>query len=109
MRRDPDSFAAQARQLKAEDVELSVSGYELRGNGQSLYKTGGGCSGRFIWVDVPQIGRFVFSIVPKLEAEGFERAAYVSNQQLVLTPAKATTANLSKNVTGSVTNFVASM
>src|SRR5262249_53839787 len=45
-RRDPDKLKAEARSLTLEDLILTVEGYEVRRNGEKLYKSGGGASGR---------------------------------------------------------------
>lgn len=86
--RNPNSFAANARQFKAEDIELSVFKYEIRVNGETVYKSGGGFRGRFIWLDIPRVGRFLFSLAQaEAEAAGFQPNAYVSEHQLVFTHA----------------------
>jgi hypothetical protein len=77
-----DTLAKQARQLAMEDIELSVFGFDVRRNGKSIYKSEGGVRGRFIWLDVPGVGRFLFSLTPRSEAGGFVKAAYVTGQQI---------------------------
>jgi hypothetical protein len=86
--RRPDTFAASARQFKVEEVELSVFKYELRVNGETVYKSDGGFRGRFIWVDIPRVGRFLFTLAQaEAEAAGFHPTAYVSEHQIVFTHA----------------------
>lgn len=84
-RREPGAFAtAGARPFKTDEIELNVFQYELRLNGETVYKSGGGFRGRFIWVDVPKVGRFLFSLAEKeAEAAGFTPAAYVNEHQIV--------------------------
>lgn len=77
-----DTLAKQARLLLMEDIELSVLGFGLRRNGKSIYKSEGGVRGRFIWLDVPGVGRFLFSLTPRSEAGGFVKAGYVTGQQI---------------------------
>jgi hypothetical protein len=84
--RNPNSFAAKARQFRAEDIELNVFNYEIRLNGETAYKSKGGFGGRFIWIDIPRVGRFLFSLAQaEAEAAGFQPMAYVSEHQLVFT------------------------
>lgn len=83
---NPTTFSSKARQFKAEDVELSVFKYELRVNGETVHKSGGGMRGRFIWVDIPKVGRFLFSLAQaEAEAAGFLPSAFLSEHQIVFT------------------------
>ena len=77
-----DTLARQAKLLAMEDIELSVFGFDIRRNGKSIYKSEGGVRGRFIWLDMPGVGRFLFSVMPRSEAGGFVKAAYVTGQQI---------------------------
>ena len=79
------TLAKQARVLTTEDIELSLFGFEVRKNGKSIFKSGGGIRGRFIWLDMPDTGRFIFSLTPNSEAAGFSKAAYVTSQQISFT------------------------
>ncbi len=74
-----------ARPIEIGDVELFVENFELRLNGKSIYASKGGMGGRFLWLDVPQTGRFIFSLTPLRESDGFHRAAYLTRQQIVFT------------------------
>lgn len=76
-------LSAAARQIGIRDVELSVENFELLCNGNSVYASKGGVTGRFIWIDVPQTGRFIFSLSPGGEEDGFRRAAYVTRRQII--------------------------
>src|SRR5687767_2585472 len=80
-----ETLAKQAKVLAMEDIELSLHGFEIRKNGKSIFKREGGMSGRFIWLDVPNVGRFIFSLTPNAEAGGFVKAAYVTSQQISFT------------------------
>jgi hypothetical protein len=75
-------LAKQARSLAMDDIELSAFGFDVRRNGKSIYKSEGGIRGRFIWLDVPGVGRFLFSLTPRSESGGFVKAAYVTGQQI---------------------------
>jgi len=77
-----NTLAKQARLLAMEDIELSAFGFDVRRNGKSIYKSEGGVRGRFIWLDVPGVGRFLFSLTPRSESGGFAKAAYVTGQQI---------------------------
>jgi hypothetical protein len=82
-REEPARLFAQARQFSAEDAELRLAGGELRRNGRAVYRhEAAAAQGRFIWLEIPQVGRVSFSLT---EQPGFERAAVVSEQQLVFT------------------------
>jgi hypothetical protein len=52
-----------------EDVQLKVSDYKLKVNGETVYRSTGGCAGAVIWFSVGDRGRFVFSLV---ERPGFQ-------------------------------------
>jgi hypothetical protein len=75
--------AVHPRPLSISDIELSIFRFDVRRNAQSIYKSEGGMRGRFIWLDVPGVGRFILTLEPKAEANGFESTAYVSGQQIV--------------------------
>lgn len=77
-----EALAKQARVLATEDIELSLFAFEIRKNGKSILKREGGIRGRFVWLDMPDTGRFVFSLTPNSEAAGFLKGAYVTSQQL---------------------------
>lgn len=77
-----ERLAKQAKVLATEDIELSLFGFEIRKNGKSILKREGGMRGRFVWLDMPDIGRFIFSLTPNSEAGGFLKAAYVTSQQI---------------------------
>jgi hypothetical protein len=77
-----ESLAAQARPLAIEDIELTVMNFELRRNGESIYKTAGGVRGRFIWIDIPAAGRFHFSLQERARLSGYDQPAYVTGHQL---------------------------
>jgi len=76
-------LSATARSIEIGDVEFLVENFELRLNGKSIYTSKGGMGGRFIWLDVPQTGRFIFSLTPLSEEDGFHRSAYLTRQQIV--------------------------
>jgi hypothetical protein len=57
------------RDFSPEDVQLKVSGYKLKVNGETVYRSTGGCAGAVIWFSLADRGRFVFSLV---ERPGFE-------------------------------------
>lgn len=83
-RRNQGASGGSARPFKADEIELNVFNYELRLNGETVYKNSGGFRGRFIWIDVPRVGRFIFSLAQAdAEAAGFQPAAYVNDQRIV--------------------------
>ncbi len=57
------------RDFSPEDVQLKVSDYKLKVNGETVYRSTGGCAGAIIWFSLGDRGRFVFSLV---ERPGFE-------------------------------------
>src|ERR1044072_7246443 len=57
------------RDFSPEDVQLKVSDYKLKVNGETVYRSTGGCSGAAIWFSLGDRGRFVFSLV---ERPGFQ-------------------------------------
>lgn len=57
------------RDFSPEGVQLKVSDYKLKVNGETVYRSTGGCAGAVIWFSVGDRGRFVFSLV---ERPGFE-------------------------------------
>jgi hypothetical protein len=77
------NLSTKARPIEIGDVEFFVQNFELRLNGQSIYASKGGMGGRFIWLDVPQTGRFIFSLTPLSEADGFHRLASLTRQQII--------------------------
>lgn len=83
MRRSIGNLSTTARPIDIGDVEFFVENFELRLNGKSIHTSKGGMGGRFIWLDVPQTGRFIFSLTPLTEADGFHRLAYLTRRQIV--------------------------
>ena len=57
------------RDFSPEDVQLKVSDYKLKVNGETVSRSTGGCAGPVIWFSVGERGRFVFSLV---ERPGYE-------------------------------------
>ncbi|MBV9927966.1 MAG: hypothetical protein JOZ96_23300 [Acidobacteria bacterium] len=57
------------RDFSPEDVQLKVSDYKLKVNGETVYRSTGGCAGPVIWFSLGDHGRFVFSLV---ERPGYE-------------------------------------
>ena len=76
---------AKARLLEIEDIEFSVNKFKLSLNGEAVYAGEGGMGGRFIWLDVPQTGRFIFSLIPLAEADGFHRSAFLTRTRISFT------------------------
>ena len=75
--------AVNPRPLTISDIELGIFNFEVRRDAQSIFKSEGGVRGRFIWLDVPRVGRFILTLASEAETNGFESTAYVSGQQLV--------------------------
>jgi hypothetical protein len=82
-RRNPERLKAEARALTLEDITLMVMGYEVWRNGERLHVSGGGASGRYIWLSIPQVGRAIFTLTTPLEGSGFEQTAVANEKQLV--------------------------
>jgi hypothetical protein len=57
------------RDFSPEGVQLKVSDYKLKVNGETVYRSTGGCAGAVIWFSLGDRGRFVFSLV---ERPGYE-------------------------------------
>ena len=82
LRANLERTADQAREFRVEDVELAVFDYDLRRNGASLYRSGGGCSGKYIAIMIPNVGRFWFTLTPPPVEARFEPSALVKDGQL---------------------------
>ncbi|MDT7806947.1 MAG: hypothetical protein QOJ70_760 [Acidobacteriota bacterium] len=53
------------RDFALDDVQLKVSNYKLRVNGETIYRSTGGCAGALVWFSLGDRGRFIFSLVPR--------------------------------------------
>jgi hypothetical protein len=82
-RRNPDKLKAEARGLTLEDLMLTLTGFEVRCNGESLRASSGGVSGRYIWLNIPYVGRAIFTLTTPPEGGGFEQTAVANEKQLV--------------------------
>ncbi|RPJ87476.1 MAG: hypothetical protein EHM18_00960 [Acidobacteria bacterium] len=82
LRSNLERKAAKAREFRVQDVELRVFDYDLRRNGASLYRSGGGCSGKYIAILIPDVGRFWFTLTPPPVEARFEPSALVKDGQL---------------------------
>ncbi|RPI19778.1 MAG: hypothetical protein EHM61_28145 [Acidobacteria bacterium] len=82
LRSNLERKAAQARDFRVEDVEISVVDYDLRRNESSVYRSGGGCAGRYVWISIPGVGRFTFTLAPPPAGTGFEQTALASGEQI---------------------------
>jgi len=82
LRTNLERKASQAREFRVEDVELSVFDYDIRRNESSLYKSSGGCGGRYVWIYIPGVGRFTFTLAPPPAGSGFEPTALASGKQI---------------------------
>jgi len=81
-RRNPNELKAEARPLTVDDLTMTVTDYEVRRDGEKL-KGGGGASGRYIWLGIPQVGRAIFTLSTPPEGSGFEQTAIVNKGQLI--------------------------
>jgi hypothetical protein len=81
-RRNPEQLKAEARPLTVDDLTMTVADYEVRRDGEKL-KSGGGASGRYIWLGIPQVGRVIFTLSTPPEGVGFEQTAIVNKGQLI--------------------------
>jgi hypothetical protein len=82
-RRNPDKLKAEARALTLDDLVLTVTGSEVRRNGEKLRAGSGGASGRYIWLGIPQVGRAIFTLITPPEGSGFAQTAIANENQLV--------------------------
>jgi hypothetical protein len=53
------------RDFRLDDVQLKVSDYRLKVNGETVYRSTGGCAGALVWFSLGDRGRFVFSLVER--------------------------------------------
>jgi hypothetical protein len=53
------------RDFSPEGVQLKVSDYRLKVNGETVHRSTGGCAGAVIWFSLGDRGRFVFSLVER--------------------------------------------
>ena len=53
------------RDFRPDDVQLRVSDYRLKVNGETVYRSTGGVAGAVIWFSLGDRGRFVFSLVER--------------------------------------------
>jgi hypothetical protein len=58
-------IASEPRDFSPSDMQLKITNYSLRVNGESVWRSAGGCSGALIWFSLGERGRFVFSLVPR--------------------------------------------
>ncbi|HEX8500403.1 MAG TPA: hypothetical protein VF659_07435 [Pyrinomonadaceae bacterium] len=56
---------APARDFRPDAVQLRVSDYRLRVNGETVYRSSGGVAGALVWFSLGDRGRFVFSLVER--------------------------------------------
>jgi hypothetical protein len=82
-RLNPDQLKAEARPLTVDDLTMTVTDYEVRRDGEKLKGSGGGVSGRYIWLGIPQVGRAIFTLSTPPEGVGFEQTAIANKQQLI--------------------------
>ncbi len=57
------------RDFRPDDVQLRISDYKLKVNGEIVHRSTGGVAGALVWFSLGERGRFVFSLV---ERPGFE-------------------------------------
>jgi hypothetical protein len=53
------------RDFSLADVPLKVTNYKLLVNGESAWRSTGGCSGPLVWFSLADRGRFIFSLTPR--------------------------------------------
>jgi len=73
-----------ARDVYAEDAEMTITRPRLRSNGVEQQGAGlsATVSGRMLWVDIPGHGRYDLSFKPRAD-QGFEKAGEVADSTLV--------------------------
>ena len=57
--------SSEPQDFSPEDVQLKVSDFKLKVNGETVYRSTGGCTGAVIWFSLGDRGRFVFSLVER--------------------------------------------
>ncbi len=82
LRTNLERQADRAREFRVEDVEMRVFDYDIRRNGVSLYKSRGGCSGKYVSITILDVGQFTFTLTPPPVQAGFEPSALVKDGQL---------------------------
>ncbi|HEX8353534.1 MAG TPA: hypothetical protein VF611_11585, partial [Pyrinomonadaceae bacterium] len=69
------------RDFRLDDVQLKVSDYRLKVNGETVYRSAGGCAGALVWFSLGDRGRFVFSLVER-PGHGFRKVGSVRHNTL---------------------------
>jgi len=69
------------RDFSVEQMQLKVSDYKLRVNGETVYRSPGGCAGSLIWFSLGGRGRFVFSLVPR-PGQQFQKVGAVRHKTI---------------------------
>jgi hypothetical protein len=71
-----------ARDFSLEDVRLSVFDYQLKVNGETVFRSpGGGVAGSVVWFSTPGRGRFIFSLVPR-PGYPFEKVGKIEHNRI---------------------------
>ncbi|HLM57648.1 MAG TPA: hypothetical protein VK422_16195 [Pyrinomonadaceae bacterium] len=71
-----------ARDFSLEDVRLSVFDYQLKVNGETVFRSpGGGVAGSVVWFSAPGRGRFIFSLVPR-PGYPFEKVGKIEHDRI---------------------------
>ena len=71
-----------ARDFSLEDVRLSVFDYQLKINGETVFRSpGGGVAGSVVWFSAPGRGRFIFSLVPRA-GYPFEKVGKIEHNRI---------------------------
>ncbi|HEV2861953.1 MAG TPA: hypothetical protein VGX48_13170 [Pyrinomonadaceae bacterium] len=74
--------AEPARDFSLEDVRLSVFDYQLKINGETVFRSpGGGVAGSVVWFSAPGRGRFIFSLVPR-PGYPFEKVGKIEHNRI---------------------------
>jgi hypothetical protein len=71
------------RDFTLDAVQMTVREYQLLRNGKTIAssKSTTGCSGTLIWVYVPDRGRYIFSLVPRVGYQ-FQKVGFVASNKI---------------------------
>jgi hypothetical protein len=72
------------RDFSLADVPLKVTNYNLLVNGESAWRSTGGCSGPLVWFSLADRGRFIFSLTPR-PGYDFKKVGAVEHNKISFT------------------------
>lgn len=79
-----DTLFSRAHEFSPADADLNIDGSEIRRNGRTVHENRErAVGGRFLWVEIPQVGRVILTLAPPAGESGFQRVAVVNKHQIV--------------------------